>query len=1788
MKKILFKIKIKSIFVRNFFLRTMNSPIKLLLTSLSMFFSFLIILFLSIQVINPKEFSGLLSFFEKSDDISPKIRSYENNFKKNYSNEIEFNFGINEPENLKTNLYSIPLVTGANSIYSQTILNFSKKGAVSIGQYEYQTNNSSDSPSLQKKKRNKTNLLSNQISYENTQLNIGNLRKLTSLNKNLKSSDMNVITASSERNEIPIAPNDPGVPIKDGLILFFIFAIVYSIYKVRRFLRLKKEFLVVFFVFITSYTFADGTYSIGTGGDYASLSSAVADLNNGVITGNVVFQINSNLSESDSIVIKSSGTGSCSYSSLLIRPIGGKRKIESSASAYMLIFDGADNVTFDGKNSNGDTLELVSTATGANVGVLKFKNDANSNTIINCYLKSNSSESSTGIIMFDKGTDTGNSSNTLSHCDIGPYNLNLPLVGIYSAGLSSTVTNNNTVLNCNIHDIASTSSGNKIGIHLYDYSYDWTISGNSFYFTDTISQADESNYFMILLESGNGSNISENYIGGSTPSCTGNPTRLEGKVNRFYGISGTGRMSGLTADDLITISNNIIQNIQIESVSTNNGNNENPRFVGIKFDKGRVEIKNNLIGSNTAQGSIDIKNNSSANCYVIGIYSGYYNNGTNYHAERINNNIISGISMGATSTKAFYFSGIRIYQKERQLESVSNNIIGSETLSNSIQMTSGTGTSYGILYNTWNMSDTIKASRNQVNNFSIIQKSGLNAEFNGLYFSHNYNSKGILIDSCSFVNMDAKTNSAGNLYLTGLRFYDSEYGNSTIDHLNINNLKSASSIQAITIDGTVSLKNSTVRDLTANYLYGINYYAYGSNSNRTYAPKVANNLIVLGENNTNDIYIYGMNFYLDDMMMYNMSNFVVDFYHNTFIVTGASSGNSNSTYCAQNYGFGYGMSGIMNANFNNNIFYNDRSSTGDVATKYYALYSYSYDNTLNYTKNLYYSHNGVSLSNSGTNYNSTPISGEGGHTGSVIINPLFSSTNSSNLDDFRPTIEIDGDSCEFATDLSSEPRSDYYTMGALQQISDYFWNSTTNDNYTSGSNWADTKIARSNSNLNIQNSATQNLSLDQDKKFKKINFGENSNGVKIVLGNNDLTVDSIVNPGSNNYIKVMGNGKLKMNIPSGHTKLFPIGNDSYSPVTLTNNTGSDSEFSISLLDSVTYNGTRTGQVLNDFRVRKTINLSSSKSNSGSGYNLKLDWNNADASNLNNPQFFEFDSILSSWKKASGTTTSSTNSASLTGYKGSSTKFFVGSIENLNWDGGTYSGNPTTPDFFTNLTINGNNLASTGMVVNDLTVSAGKKFSHNSGTDKILGNLLLKSSDNEGDAQLLAQSPSTVSGQTILEKTIEGGKWYFFSLPFDVTADRIFKVENGVESIASWGDAFEGEYVAGRDIYIAEYDTYTRDQQSNGYPNFNGGGGLYWKNLSPRTIEANKGYIVALDGNSPMTFRFKSTANASTVNYTSTSKNVSKSADSPDIINHSWNLIGNPYLSGFDLKDATNHKPYYLYNGSTYKTIIGDLSDEDSDRQMSPYSAFFCQAFDDSSTLNFASAGKLLKSPSLIETPDYQIIKLGISGVNSLTVQDALRFRIGQQFSDNYVLGEDAVKMASLDTFVPQIYTNFAGIDLSVNSISDIRSELKIVLYIPEDGNYKLNLLSPELASMIGKLSIYDNVENKTYDISSLGEFSFRAIKGQSERFTLLMSPKDYTKLDLKNETSLKITNESNLLSIIGLKEPSCITITDLNGRIVFNESNSIGDKIITLEKNTVFVLSILSNSQQIVRKINIL
>lgn len=274
----------------------------------------------------------------------------------------------------------------------------------------------------------------------------------------------------------------------------------------------QRFFIVLLFLLSMNMTVtirsanADATKTVGSGGNYATLREAFVDINNGTLTGAITLQIIGSITDDNTAVLNASG-GSVNYTSVSIYPTVSGVTLSGSYSGPLINFNGADNVTIDGRvNATGLTVSLVisnaSTSNGSNTSTISFTNDATYNIIKYCKLQGSTTTQYDGILTFrNVATTTGNSNNTIDHNEITNAGGNRPRNALFSCGFSEAVMNSsNTVTNNNIYDVLNLNQDWTRAIVLSaredahpnnSFSAGWTISGNSFYdtqdFTSSIS-----------------------------------------------------------------------------------------------------------------------------------------------------------------------------------------------------------------------------------------------------------------------------------------------------------------------------------------------------------------------------------------------------------------------------------------------------------------------------------------------------------------------------------------------------------------------------------------------------------------------------------------------------------------------------------------------------------------------------------------------------------------------------------------------------------------------------------------------------------------------------------------------------------------------------------------------------------------------------------------------------------------------------------------------------------------------------------------------------------------------------------------------------------------------------------------------------------------------------------------------------------------------------------------------------------------------------------------------------
>lgn len=650
----------------------------------------------------------------------------------------------------------------------------------------------------------------------------------------------------------------------------------------------------------------------GNTASYNSLADAFVAINNGVHTGTISINIVGDTSEPvTGAFLNASGTASANYASIRITP-SGTRVIEFDpnelppAGVPLIDLRGADNVTIDGLNTNGNSLTINNSNTSANqnTSAIRFIDGATNNTITNSTILSSVSggtsiKQATIYFANDSKTANGNDNNTISYNNIGASASGTTSQAISSWGTTGI-------------DTAKFNSGiNIIGNNIYDYflptrasagillgegNSNWTISNNKLYQTAARSSNGTTNpltHSGIQLNSADIRDcvISGNTIGYSNSNAAGVYTLTGGNTFKFYPIY----IQNHNAAALSSITDNTITAIKMTGTFYGAGN-ASP-FAAIQYSvivtsSSTPNISGNKIGSQSTPDSIkfvtDTSNITDSNSatYVYGI------NFLPTSSVNISNNQISGIDVeNRAASKITGLMGINISTSPNNKNNVTNNVVGSADAP--VKLTVSDSAAVSLIRGIFIANGNVNAVRNVVRNITTnspnIGKGG-SASVVGIYLTPNSNDTLSKVSN-NFVSNISNTNATANVSALGLYFNGTMSG-SLVERNNIQTISASGT-------GTGAVVSGLYADST-----GTNYQ---------------NNMISLGANMTaNSPQINGI---------FDAAG--VNLYHNSVSIGGsgvsAGSGTSSALRSEANN---------TTRKYLNNSFYNARSNGAATGTNY--------------------------------------------------------------------------------------------------------------------------------------------------------------------------------------------------------------------------------------------------------------------------------------------------------------------------------------------------------------------------------------------------------------------------------------------------------------------------------------------------------------------------------------------------------------------------------------------------------------------------------------------------------------------------------------------------------------------------------------------------------------------------------------------------------------------------------------------------------------------------------------
>ena len=323
-------------------------------------------------------------------------------------------------------------------------------------------------------------------------------------------------------------------------------------------------------------------------------------------------------------------------------------------------------------------------------------------------------------------------------------------------------------------------------------------------------------------------------------------------------------------------------------------------------------------------------------------------------------------------------------------------------------------------------------------------------------------------------------------------------------------------------------------------------------------------------------------------------------------------------------------------------------------------------------------------------------------------------------------------------------------------------------------------------------------------------------------------------------------------------------------------------------------------------------------------------------------------------------------------------------------------------------------------------------------------------------------------------SVEGNRWYFFCFPFNVELDSL--------------------------ECTTDYVLYSYNGKKRA------GGNVGWESIAPTETILNKGvgYIFRASRTGILSIHVGSEY----LNFKASTEDLQlRTYPSADATNASWNLIGNPFISYYDVKSLAEEydAPIIVWNGYGYDAY---RPGDDEDYQLKPFEAFFVQKENGKTLVEFLPENRLTYNQSLERvsqrakqraemgtpiSPDRQLVNITIMDKDS--VMDRTRIVYSTKASMNYEIGVDAAKFNT--DGVPQIYTLADGIKYAINERPMGGDDIKLGYIAPKAGVYTLAVPRQD-----AEIEIYDNVAQAVVDIT-FGDYMFESAAGTfNDRFVL--------------------------------------------------------------------------------------
>lgn len=391
--------------------------------------------------------------------------------------------------------------------------------------------------------------------------------------------------------------------------------------------------------------------------------------------------------------------------------------------------------------------------------------------------------------------------------------------------------------------------------------------------------------------------------------------------------------------------------------------------------------------------------------------------------------------------------------------------------------------------------------------------------------------------------------------------------------------------------------------------------------------------------------------------------------------------------------------------------------------------------------------------------------------------------------------------------------------------------------------------------------------------------------------------------------------------------------------------------------------------------------------------------------------------------------------------------------------------------------------------------------------------------------------------------VKGGRWYFFCFPFDIQASGI-------------------KCVNGADYVFRYYDGKERAE--------NGKGG--WKNVTSdgdgKFLKAGRGYIFQSSATDVLCITVDKCKIKKENKFNELVEFITE-----NIHDASWNFVGNPYLSYYEVTSEDYNAPITIWNGSSYEAIRPG----DDDYHLAPFEAFFVQKPEGEDKVNYDNERQMTKKQSDKRKEELAAEARLRGGVRMLdngrkmvnitlsdgTATDRTRIVFNENVSMDYEMECDAAKFASAG--IPQLYTlDSKQVKYAINERPVADGAVNMGYSVTKQGNYTI-----AAKRMDTQMILKDKLLGKEHDFATEGDYTFMTEAGTfNSRFTLMVKGGEATAIEGVTE-DVKVDAVDGGVAVSGSGN-ALVKVYNAGGAVVASQN---GDGTINLPTGT-YVVSV--------------